>query len=182
MITCVLLYGYLPEPDNSYLNLINNLSNYNVDIYCSFNNNLEDQNALSFSEKENINDVICHEPSIPLWIQNMKKGRFSDKEKTYTNAFHRHMVFIESREQQIYENYIFIDVSNIKSEVIPEFTFENAKLFTNKSYFACNYSTASTLAMIFHELENLYYKGCYFDEMCLIEKTCEKKKIEIILA
>jgi polyphosphate kinase len=91
------------------------------------------------------------------------------------------MVFIESRQQQIYEDYIFIDVSKIKSEVISEYTFENAKLFTDKSHFACDYWTASTLAMIFHDLENLYYKGCYFDEMCLVEKTCQNKKIEMIL-
>jgi hypothetical protein len=182
MKTCILLYGHLQDCEKTYSILNNILSKYDVDIYCSFDNSMEDENALLFSEKENIVDVICHEPSVPLWIQNMQKGRFFEKEKTYTNAFHRHMVFIESREQHIYENYIFIDVSNIKCEVIPDFTFENAKLFTNKSYFACNYSTASTLAMIFHELENLYYKGCYFDEMCLIEKTCEKKKIEIISA
>jgi len=176
------MYGHLHDCQKTYSILNNILSKYDVDIYCSLNNNMEDENALSLSEKRNIVDVICHEPSVPLWIQNMQKGRFFEKEKTYTNAFHRHMVFIESRQQQIYEDYIFIDVSKIKSKVIPEYTFENAKLLTDKSYFACDYSTASTLAMIFHDLENLYYKGCYFDEMCLVEKTCENKKIEMILA
>jgi hypothetical protein len=182
MKTCVLIYGHLHDCEKTYSILDNILSKYDVDMYCSFNNSIEDENALLFSEKENIVDVICHEPSVPLWIQNMQKGRFFEKEKTYTNAFHRHMVFVESRQQQIYEDYIFIDVSKIKSEVIPEYTFENAKLFTDKSYFACDYWTASTLAMIFHDLQNLYYKGCYFDEMCLVEKTCQNKKIEMILA
>lgn len=179
MKTCILLYGILGDHHSTYNKLIHSLKHYDFDIYCSFNNSLEDKNAILFSEKEFVKDVMCHEVSIPLWIQNMKVERHGDKNKTYVNAFHRHMLFMETRNNKIYDEYIFIDVNSFDYEEIQKTSLSNNSLFTNEKYYICNYDVGLIISMIYHELENLYYKGCFFDEHSLIQKSCHNKHVHI---
>ena len=179
MNTCVLLYGILGDHHSAYNKLIHAFKKYDFDIYCSFNNSVEDENAILFSEKEHVKDVMCHEVSIPLWIQNMRVERHGDKNKTYINAFHRHMLFMETRNVKIYNEYIFIDINDLGFEEVDKVDLAKNILFTNKKYYICNYDVGLIVSMIYHELENLYYKGCFFDEHSLIEKSCHNKHIRV---
>ena len=200
--TCVLIYGRIKSWKESYESFRLSLENFNYDIYCSLNVELDDVDAKDYSTMPFVKKVICIPTPFPDVLKSVKKNVvLAHRENIFSANFHRFMSFKISTDTKIYKRYIFFRADILTESCLPSFFPEKHKLYCPKKYrygmkdslepkllvdenilndqiMICDYDVACVVADTYINIFDLYSRNIPFHPETLIMNQCADYGIE----
>jgi len=170
--TCVLIYGRIVSWKESYDSFRSSLENFNYDIYCSLNVNLDDSDAKEYSKMPFVKKVLCMPTPYPEVMKQVDRNVIvAHREKIFSANFHRYMSLKNSIDDRKYERYIFYRADILTESHIPKFTPKKNTLHCPKKFrFGMRDSTEPKL-LENEEIFNDQVMICDYDVACVISDT-----------